>query len=166
MQTITIKARNAEQKLGNRRSLETPVTAETVNLGDSPHFTINIFIIIMRGVDGAFWLWGLVVTGRCKKNLKTYAWLSRKRFYTLCSSCATEDFRSMKRNSELIECKFQTLSRGQVFGTDFGHVFHRFRYFTLATEPVRVKPNAWQMMVQFGVTSAQTENNRKKRTDW
>jgi len=54
MQTITIKARNAEQKLGNRRSLETPATAETVNLGDSPHFTINIFIIIMRGVDGAF----------------------------------------------------------------------------------------------------------------
>ena len=30
--------------------------------------------------------------------------------------------------------------------------------FSLPTEPVRVKANAWQMMVQFAVISAQTEN--------
>jgi len=53
-----------------------------------------------------------------------------------------EDFRGMKRNSELVECKFQTRSRREVYGTDFDHVFHRFRYFTLATEPVRVKAKA------------------------
>jgi len=48
----------------------------------------------------------------------------------------------MKRNTELIECKFQTISRRQIFWTDFDRVFHRFRYFTLVTEPVRVKANA------------------------
>jgi len=31
----------------------------------------------------------------------------------------------VESNTELVECKFQTISRRHVFGTDFDPVFHR-----------------------------------------
>jgi len=60
-----------------------------------------------------------------------------KRFYKLCSSRATEDFRGVESNTNLIECVLQTLSRLRIFGTDLDKVFYRFWYFTLVTEPCK-----------------------------
>ena len=61
-----------------------------------------LLIIVIRGEGGAFLLWGLVVPGPDKKDLYTYAYLSHKRFYKLCSSRATEDFRGVESNTNLI----------------------------------------------------------------
>jgi len=47
----------------------------------------------------------------------------------------------MKRNTEFIECKFQTIYRRQVFGTDFDNVVHRFGYFTLGAESIWMETN-------------------------